>query len=258
MASGLCFALGTALKISPVIAVPLLALRRQWRWLGAYVAGVVGFTGVSVWRLGWQTNLTWLAAIYPSISSGLGNIYNRSFAGLVDGLCGPAYFASAFGDSQWAIPPGLSLVQKACSLAICLGFIIWCWRKRRDAKGLIDELILLPLVYLLAAPFSWPHHFVFAVLPLAYLWAKAREATSSEIVALSLSTLALGTELPMHVAAFSPWAGPKLIILAIALWPAATGAIIWVGVRVYLRSALFGSQTGAAVCEPEHVSLHNQ
>jgi hypothetical protein len=62
----------------------------------------------------------------------------------------------------------------------------------------------------------------------------------------------------MHVAAFSPWAGPKLIILAIALWPAATGAIIWVGVRVYLRSALFGSQTGAAVCEPEHVSLHNQ
>lgn len=185
MASGLCFALGTVLKISPVIAVPLLALRRQWRWLGAYVAGVVAFTGVSIWRLGWQTNLTWLTAIYPSISSGLGNMYNRSFAGLVNALCGPAYFASVSGDSQWAIPPGLSLVQKACSLAICLGFIFWCWRKRRDAKGLIDELILLPLVYLLAAPFSWPHHFVFAVLPLTYLWAKAREATSSELVALS-------------------------------------------------------------------------
>ena len=34
MASALCFALGTVLKISPVVAVPFLALRRQWRWLG--------------------------------------------------------------------------------------------------------------------------------------------------------------------------------------------------------------------------------
>ena len=34
MASGLCFALGTVLKVAPVVAVPLLALRRQWRWLG--------------------------------------------------------------------------------------------------------------------------------------------------------------------------------------------------------------------------------
>ena len=75
MASALCFALGTVLKISPVVAVPLLALRRQWRWLAAYVMGVVAFTGVSIWRLGWQTNLTWLTAIYPSISSGVGNIY---------------------------------------------------------------------------------------------------------------------------------------------------------------------------------------
>ena len=74
MASALCFALGTVLKVSPVVAVPLLALRRQWRWLAAYVVGVVAFTGASIWRLGWQTNLTWLTAIYPSISSGLGNI----------------------------------------------------------------------------------------------------------------------------------------------------------------------------------------
>jgi alpha-1,2-mannosyltransferase len=236
VASALCFALGTALKVSPVVAVPLLLLRRQWRWLTAYVAGVIAFTGISIWRLGWQTHVTWLTAIYPCISTGLGNNINRSFAGLVDVLVGPKYFASQLTATEWPVPHGLGLIEKACSLAIGLGFIYWCWRRRKDAKGLVEELVLLPLVYLLAAPFSWPHHFILALLPLTYLWVKAREATTAELVALYLSTLVIGTELPMYLAAYSPWANPKLIIVATALWPAATCAMIWVGLRTYVRS----------------------
>jgi alpha-1,2-mannosyltransferase len=245
--SALCFAFGTVLKVSPAFAVPLFALRRQWRWLAAYLMGVAAFTGVSIWRLGWQTHLTWLTAIYPSISSGVGSHINRSFAGLVDALCGPGYFATLTTNTEWPVPPGLSLFEKACSLAIALGFLFWCWRKRRDAKGLVDELILLPLVYLLAAPFSWPHHFDLAILPLTYLWAKAREATSAELVALYLSTMVLGTELPMEIAAYSPWANSNLIIVAIALWPAATCALIWVGMRMSLRSQAVEPQLGAAI-----------
>jgi hypothetical protein len=241
MASAVCFALGTVLKVSPVVAVPLFVLRRQWRWLTTYVVGVGAFTAVSIWGLGWQTNLTWLTGIYPSISSGAGDCFNRSFAGLIDALCGPPYFANLVHAMQWPVPPGLSLFEKGCSLAIGLGFIFWCWQKRRDAKGLTDELILLPLVYLLAAPFSWPHHFLFAVLPLTYLWAKAREATTGELVALYLSTLALGTELPMYLAAFTSVGSSHLIIVALALWPAATCAIVWVGMRMYFRSPVFGS-----------------
>lgn len=115
-------------------------------------------------------------------------------------------------------------------------FLIWCWRKRQDAGGLTDELVLLPLVYLLAAPFSWVYHFVFAILPLTYLWAKACGATLAETIVLYLGTLALGTELPMDVAVYSPWAGTHLIVAALALWPLATTAILWVGMRMYLRS----------------------
>ena len=236
MASGLCFALGTALKVAPFVAVPLLALRRQWRWLGAYVAGVAAFTAASIWVLGWQTNKTWLMAIFPHISSGLGNCSNRSLAGLIDALCGPRYFSSLVTSVEWPVAPGLSLFEKACGLAIGLGFLFWCWRKSRDAKGLVDELILLPLVYLLAAPFSWPHHFVLALLPLTYFWAKAREASSAELATLGLSTLVLGTELPMYVAGYTSVGSSLLIIAAIALWPAATCALIWVGMRIYTRS----------------------
>ncbi len=247
VASALCFALGTVLKVAPVFAVPLLVLRRQWRWLAAYVAGVAAFTGISIWRLGWQSHVTWVTAIYPDISSGVGNPSNRSLAGLIDALCGPKYFATLSTEAEWPIPPGLSLAEKALSAAIILGFFFWCWRKRRDAKGLTDELIILPLVYLLAAPFSWHHHFTLAVLPLAYLWAKTREATTSELVALYLSTMALGSELPMDIAARSGLANSNLIILAIALWPIATCAIIWVGMSMYLRSRVIDQPVGAAV-----------
>jgi hypothetical protein len=243
--SGLCFALGTALKVAPIVAVPFFLIRRQWRWLAAYLAGVAACTGASIWVLGWQANKIWMTAIFPHISSGLGNCANRSLAGLINALCGPRYYSSLMTTIEWAVPPRLSLFEKAFGIAIGLGFFIWCWRKNRDAKGLVDELILLPLVYLLAAPFSWPHHFVLALLPLTYLWAKAREARISELVALWLSTLALGTELPMYIAGYSSASSSLLIIAAIALWPTATGALIWVGMRMYARSQEFGPQPEA-------------
>lgn len=247
VASGVCFALGTALKVSPIVAVPFLILRRQWQWLAGYVAGVGAFTGISVWALGWRTNLTWLMGIYPSISSGVGSISNRSLAGLINVLVGPSYFATFYTDTEWAVPHGLALFEKVCSLAIGSGFIFWCWRKRKDARGLVNELVLLPLVYVLAAPFSWSYHYVLAVLPLTYLWAKAREATTGELVALYFGTLAVGTELPMYLAAYSPWASSHLIVVAIALWPAATCVLLWVGMRMYIRSQALEQSIGTAV-----------
>jgi hypothetical protein len=130
----------------------------------------------------------------------------------------------------------LCLFHKACGVAVILVFLFWCWKKSKDASGVIDELILLPLVFLLVAPFAWGHHFLLAVFPLTYLWASSREATDVEMVTLSLSTLALGNGLPSYIATSSPRARPLLTVLAIALWPAATSAVIWVGMRMYVRS----------------------
>ena len=66
----------------------------------------------------------------------------------------------------------------------------------------------------------------------------------------------------MYLAAYSPWASPHLIIVAIALWPAATGAIIWVGMRMYLRSQVYDLQPdelphilGASEGERKHPPL---
>ena len=99
---------------------------------------------------------------------------------------------------------------------------------------------------MLAAPFSWVYHFVLVLLPLAYLWAKARDATGGEIVTLMAATLVLATELPMDIAVYSPWGGHGPIIAAIALWPAPTVAILGVGMRMYVRSQEFAQLPDAA------------
>jgi hypothetical protein len=46
----------------------------------------------------------------------------------------------------------------------------------------------------------------------------------------------------MYLAAFTPVASPYLIIVAIALWPAATCAIIWAGMNISLRPQGDGAQ----------------
>jgi hypothetical protein len=254
VASGLCFALGTALKVSPVAAVPFLIVRRQWRWLAAYVGGLALLTGLSVWQLGWPTHLTWLRDIYPCISPGLGNYVNRSLAGLLDALCGPKYVVTQLTATEWPIPTGLAWCEKVLGSAIGLAFLYWCWRRTKRSAGVVEDLVLLPLVFLLAAPFTWPHHFVLALLPLVYLWAKAREATTAELAALALGTLALGTELPMYAAYNSPWAAPYLIIAVLALSPAACCALIWVGTRLIVRSHASGGANDANASPPSPVS----
>jgi hypothetical protein len=200
--------------------------------LFAYGVWLIALTGISIWRLGWQNNLTWLTVVYPGISCGVGYAENLSFAGLMDALYAPGCVAS----SHCPVPEGLCLFYKAGGAAVILAFLFWCWKKSKDASGVIDELIVLPLVYLVVAPLCWGHHFLLAVFPLTYLWARSREATDTEMVTLSLSTLTLGTALPIYVAANSPWARPLLTVLSISLFPAATLAIIWVGMRLYVRS----------------------
>ena len=135
MASALCFALGTVLKVSPVVAVPLLALRRQWRWLAAYVAGVVAFTGISIWRLGWQTNLTWLTAIYPSISSGWEISPTAPSPALSMRCAAPRISTTLTTATEWPVPPGLSSVREGLQPGDRAGLHFLVLAKKEGRQG---------------------------------------------------------------------------------------------------------------------------
>ena len=127
-------------------------------------------------------------------------------------------------------------------LAAGLGFFYWCWRKRKDAQELVYELTLLPVVFLLVSPWSEQHHYLLAVLPVTFLWAKARESGKHlEIAALTVSTLIVGTIIPDYIATSLPWAKSLWTVIDVGLWPAATLALIWTGMRMYGRPSLGGN-----------------
>jgi hypothetical protein len=225
--SAFWLAFGTMIKLSPIYAIPLFALRRQWRWLAWYGVWSVALLIVSVWGVGWQNLGLWTRQVAPAMACGIKGWGNFSLAGLVLGFYQPQIrFANL------AVPAGWCLVNKTLS-GICYGaFLLWCWSKRRDSQGLIVELSLLPLVVLLVSPITWMQYYVLAALPLTFLWVRSRDFSMGgsrlHLILLTCSTLILGPPLPEYriVRALG-------VPFAVFLWVAATTAILWVGMRMY-------------------------
>jgi hypothetical protein len=228
-ASAFCFALGSAIKVMPVFAVPLFVMRRQWRWLAWYGAWTVLLLIISVCGLGWQNHAVWAGQVAPVLSCGINSFGNRSLAGLVLGISNPG------GLNQFlAAPKNLCWFNKLLSVICYCAFLIACWRKRRGARGLAFETILLPLVVLIVSPISWPQYYVIALLPLIYLWARLRQpesvASRPQTVLLAASTLLVGTALPEYVGRVL---GPPGELFVMGAWVAATVGLLWVGMRMY-------------------------
>jgi len=230
IASASCFALGTAIKVSPVFAFPLLAMRRQWRWLASYGVVSTVLLALSVWRVGWWNHVVWAGQVAPALSLGIKWFGNRSLPGFIFGLGEPQRLLTALPG-----PPGLCLFNKALSVGCYSAFLTWCWRQRRDSKGLLFEIILLPLIVLLVSPISWTQYYVLAVLPLTYLWLRSREqavaVSKLDLILLTGSTLTFGSALPEYDVARA--LGPSGGLLVMGAWVAATLALLWVGMRMY-------------------------
>jgi hypothetical protein len=228
--SALCLALGSAIKLSPVYAVPLFALRRQWRWLFAYGAWSVLLLAASVWGVGWRNHVLWAGQVAPALSGGIKSIGNRSLAGLVYALSDSGRLLT-----QLPTPQGWSLLMKAVSAIGYSTFLFWCWRKRRDSRCLVLEITLLPLIVLLISPISWSQYWVLAVLPLVFLWVHSRRqsmaASRLDLIILTCGTLIVGATAPEYYIVLALGTAGALLIMG--SWVLATLGFLWVGMRMY-------------------------
>jgi hypothetical protein len=231
VASSLCYAIGTAIKVSPILVVPLMLMRRQWRWLAYYMLWGLVILGLSIWSVGWQNHVLWLTKVSPLLSCGAEHFANRSLAGFVMGICYPRQLVGLP-----VVPPGICPFNKGLCALCYLGFLCWYWTKRKGADGLTHELLFMTPVCLFVSPVSWPQHYVLAALPLIYLWVKTLgkrvAATKFEIGLLSAVTLVLGIPLPEY---FGPELGSFFMLAVMGCWVAATLGLIWLGMRMYDR-----------------------
>jgi alpha-1,2-mannosyltransferase len=229
VASALAFALGTVVKVTPAIAVPLFVIRRQWRWLAAYSAWVLVLTGVSVWALGWNNHLTWATKVFPLMSQGGESFQNRSLLGFALALAHPhdlvGYARVSYQFDVHAAGGALPLFAGGIGLMLYGFFLARSWF-RAEADALTEDLAILPLVGLLIAPLSWQHYYLLAALPLIYLWRKVPRWSGYRVTVLAVCTLILGTTAFDYVAVLSHWL--PLQVLAVGAWPMAGLALICV------------------------------
>jgi hypothetical protein len=225
ISSGLVFAIGTLVKLTPAVVVPIFLFRKRWRWLAGYAAGLVILTALSAWLVGWENYVTYFRKVLPLMSCGVIKLQNKSVSAFVLQLVlGNSYFeGNSVSESLWRLGCGLA---KAVDFGIYSGGLFWIWWRRFN---LVDGVIIFALISLLVSPVSWRHHYVLAILPLVVLWSKylmAGGAKEWESFLLLLATLALGA-VPLgdilvpsvsSLALRIGLASPMLLGAVIALW----------------------------------------
>ena len=167
-ASAACFAVGTLVKVTPAIAVPIMLLRRQWKWLISYSATLAILLGASIWRLGWESHWIYATQVFPLLSTGFEGYPLKSLSTVLRNLyLGRTIFRP--GD-PWQIPTSLGLLITAANLCLLAGVLfLLLKRKTSDVVVLSSELAIVALLSLIISPIVWRHHYVLVLLPL-FAW----------------------------------------------------------------------------------------
>jgi uncharacterized membrane protein len=193
--SALCFAFGTAIKLTPALVLPLFLLRGRWKWSLAYAGWLALLMIVSIWKLGWNNHATYFSEILPVLSCGVPSISDKSLTGVIQSL----YFGQTYFHSDaipWrSPPPALCLFSKGIGLTLYGGILAYFVRRNQRATDLPQEVAVIALISLLISPVTWRHHYTLALFPLLYLWMTAKPPTFSHAkgALLLLATVAIGT-----------------------------------------------------------------
>ncbi len=217
--SAAAFALCSALKVTPILIVPLFLIWKERRWLLSYggtllvlLAGMAAFNGAESLRASLRV-LTGMSGSVPAMQ-------NKCFGALLAWLhYGRLPTLIDVQPLLNAAPHGLLLLAKPVALtfyALCLFFV---WRARSDRPHRALVIATFALVLAAVSPVSWRHGYTVALIPLAMLWDRALRTTSASIlrpVLLGLTTITVGS-LCFDLAAQAALPQP-LKILCAATW----------------------------------------
>lgn len=170
---GALLALAIQLKISPVIILPWLVLRRKWAALASVIVASAVLLAVSVHFAGWDNHVRYVRNVMPFVSTGDAFFPNQSLTGLVRRAAEVELFRFDLAPAEMRI----ALMAKALSAlalgAAYLALLFWT-RRAESAPRLAAEFMLLVAAGLAASPLSWEHHYTMAFPLWVLLWAGAR------------------------------------------------------------------------------------
>lgn len=162
-------ALATAVKLTPVIAVPVMVVHRKWRWLAAYLVALLCISGISVGQAGWAIHRQFVGEVLPAIACGTPVRDNVSlFATVEEVIMG--HVPDGLADPQPVPEVGclLAKIIVGVVLAIMVVRVTRRWRERFE----VDDVVLMLLATLPLSPISWRHQYTLALMPFLYAWGR--------------------------------------------------------------------------------------
>ena len=187
--SAFCYAVATDIKLTPVLAVPVLILHRQWKWLTAYVVCLAALLGFSDWQVGWAAHLQFWREVLPSIAGGAPISANFSFMASVQELL--LRHVWTVQNPPLMVPAYAAMASRVAAGLLYLAVLVSCYRRRHE-RDFTTDLVVIVLVATVISPIAWRHHFTIALLPFLYLWSRMPRPPKVLLIALFL---AVGTDL---------------------------------------------------------------
>lgn len=239
--AGIWLALGTLIKVSPLIFLIWLLLRRQFRAVAAWAVTLLGLSALSALFTGLPVFQTYLGHVLPLLSRGTPSGTNLSAIGLVGRFLHPDLAATAYILPQ---DPRISLFKLGfyAFLLLVSGLAFWlAWRRTGIVNSLLSYAVI-NMVALLASPITWGHHLLAASLTLFIVTARALSQKKRIVVALAGLAYFLmlqNGDLPGHLL---PEAIGVVVSLAgvLMLWLLACGCLICARPETEWQEALFG------------------
>lgn len=153
-------ALAVACAFKPPLALFLLwgLVRKQWRFVWAFLAVAVALQLLAILAFGWQHDLEYVAALSYLSRHGESIPENQSVNGFLQRLTNNGNRGPAL-DYFW-YPPYNAVVYfgTLLSTAVLLAFalVVPVWRRWRDP---LADFVLFGLVSTIASPIVWTHHY---------------------------------------------------------------------------------------------------
>ena len=226
--SAFCFAFATMIKLTPIVAVPVLVFHRKWKWLVAYGSWLFCLLAFSIWRVGWSAEREFVSKVMPNLSCGVPASQNASLVSYVQELV--VGRVSSVDGSALAILPTACIAAKVVTLVV-YGALMLRFHGYRGERNLIRQFILVALVSLVVSPISWWHHYTIALLPFLFLWSVTRKPSRDSL--LLATVLVVGTNLVGFAVQLA--SNPAIQLVLAGVVPSLTLATVYFGVSEEAR-----------------------
>jgi hypothetical protein len=160
------------IKLTPILAVPLLIFHRRWKWLTAYATCMGVILLFSVTQAGWAAHEQFWKEVLPGTSCGTPIFMNSSIAGYVQELF--LGFVPDWGHRQLDLSSYVCTTSRVVAIMVYSLMLVRFYLRRRDGD-LVRDLVIMALLGIVISPIGWWHHFTIALLPFLYFWCKMPE-----------------------------------------------------------------------------------